>query len=650
MLVWMKRLFWLIVVSLFFAVGATCSVLIMLWLQGPPNVQLDENTVIFSQHHTVLAEHHGIESRYAVELEDVSQHVRDAFIAAEDHHFYNHAGFNPKRIAGAAYQNIVAQERAQGASTITQQLARNLFLSHDKTWNRKIKELLIALRLEMFWSKDTILTSYLNTIYFGHGQYGIESASRFYFDKHADELKVSEAALLAAIPKGPAVYSPIDHQDRAKERQTWILQQMKQLDVIDDDTYAQASDEPIRLVTQASTERETGQYAVQFALEEAASILGLSPEQVTASGYQIHTTIDETAQNLLEEKTLDHFPEEDPLQIGAMTLNHESGAIVAMQGGRDFTDSRYNRAVQAERMTGSTFKAFLYYAALVYGFTPSTTLESTATQFPLANGDVYQPANVSDVYADRPVTLAQALAVSDNIYAVKTNQMIGPENLAEAADVFGIDVEVEPGLALALGTESASVYEMTRAYGLLANRGQSVDPYIIDKIENRDGDVVYEHEPSQQETVLDERYAFVLTHLLTGMFDERLSDYLRVTGAPISHQLNQAYAGKSGTTDFDAWMVGYSPHYTTAVWTGYDDNQALSTRSESQAAKTIWADYMHELHANLPVRPFTVPHGVNGVDVDPNSGRLASDACSERARTMYFIEGTEPTTYCEDAS
>lgn len=647
MIKWIKRLMLFFIISGSFAIGCMSTILIWLWLQGAPAIQLDENTVIYSDDQVILAEQHGLKSRYAVDLEAISPHVTEAVIAAEDQQFYNHLGFNPKRIAGAAYQNILSGDLSQGASTITQQLARNLFLTHDKTWHRKIEELLIAIRLEMFWDKDEILTSYLNTIYFGHGQYGIEAASQYYFDKSASDLSVTEGALLAAIPKGPSVYSPIDHKERAMERQEWILKQMNDSQFINDEQFAQAIEEPVRLTQPVTSESEQGQYAVDYAIQKAADKLDITPEQLTTSGYKVYTTVKERAQTNLEETSEQHLPDDKDFQIGAMTLDHETGAIVAMQGGRDFDQSTYNRSVQSKRMTGSTFKAFLYYAALVYGFTPSTTLESTETSFALNNDEPYEPSNVSDVYADRPVTLSQALAVSDNIYAVKTNQFIKPENLVEAASLFGIESDEEPGLAMALGTESASVYEMARAYSLLANHGENVEPYIIEKIEDRHGEVVYEHEAPEEEAVLDERYAFVLTHLLTGMFDNRLSGYLSVTGSPISHQLNQAYAGKSGTTDFDAWMIGYSPHYTTAIWTGYDEGQPLERRSETQAAKQIWGEYMNQLHAELPADPFSVPSGVVGVEVDPVTGKLATDACAERARLTYYIEGTEPTTYCE---
>ncbi|GAA0462588.1 PBP1A family penicillin-binding protein [Alkalibacillus silvisoli] len=648
----MRKLLRRLVILGFFSLVFLLSSIIVIFtytlVQGPPSFEIDENTVIYDQHEDIVSVHHGVESRYSVPLDDISPHVVDAFVAAEDQHFFDHYGFDFKRIAGAAYHNLLTQQKSQGASTITQQFARNVFLTHSKTWERKIQEALISLRLEIFQSKDEILEGYLNTIYFGHGQYGIEAASQYYFDKPASDLSISESALLASIPRGPSMYSPIHAYDRAVERQQWILSRMRDLGKIVNSEYRQALEDPLQIATTVEAQQDIGDYYIDFAMNEAANILDVDRDRLEADGYNIYTTIDPEAQASLEENTNNRLPEHEDYQVGAVTIDHQTGKIVALQGGRNFQTSPFNRVVQSERMTGSTFKTFLYYAALVYGYTPSTTLESAPTSFTLEDGRPYDPTNYNDRYAERPVTLAQALAVSDNIYAVKTNMFMGPENLVEAAELFGIEGGLEPGLALALGTESVSVFDMAKAYSLLANNGWQIEPYVIEKIEDRNGDIVYQHEEESPERVLDENYSFILTHLLTGMFDDRLSGYLRVTGASISHSLDHEFAGKSGTTDHDAWMVGFSPNYTTAVWTGYDDNRDLETTIEQQAAKQIWGDFMSDLHEDLPVEAFSVPSGVTGVRVDPETGLLEGPGCEEQSRLMYYIQGTEPTESCDE--
>ncbi|WP_194840888.1 transglycosylase domain-containing protein [Filobacillus milosensis] len=642
-----KKFFNTFLFAIAFAISTGLVILVYSVMQGPPEYSLDENTVIYGQNGEVVSVERGVQNRFWVELDDISPHLIDAFISAEDAHFYDHFGFDLKRIAGAVYHNILAFDKVQGASTITQQYARNIYLTHQKSWERKIHEALIALRLEIFQDKEEILEGYLNTIYFGHGQYGVQAASRFYFDKDADELALEEAALLTAIPKGPSVYSPLISYENAINRQEWILERMNETNKISEAAMNQAKRVDLRIAVTASEQQpEVGQYFTDFAMNQAADILGIDRQKLDGKGYQVHTTLNHQAQEKLEQTVQEQMPSDSELQIGAVTIEPRTGKIVALQGGRSFDESPFNRVTQAERMTGSTFKPFLYYAALVYGFTPSTTLDSRPTTFSLENGEIYSPSNYSDTYANRPVTLAQAVAVSDNIYAIKTNQYIGPENLVQAADAFGLDAELPPVLSLALGTASVSVLEMAEAYSVLANQGWSVNPYVIEKIVDRDGNIVYQHQAETPQRRLEENHAFVLTHLLTGMFDSRMNDYMYVTGASIAQRLTHQYAGKSGTTPNDSWMIGFSPHYTTAIWTGFDDNREIERIQENRAAKEIWATYMERLHENIPLQTFQVPTGVIGLQVDPFSGKLEGPACEEKTRLTYYIKGTEPKEVC----
>lgn len=645
----MKKLAIIVICGFVFMLTVGGVILTYSYIQGPPEFDLDENTVIYDTNDEVLSIQQGIQNRLWVSLDEISPYVVDAFISAEDQHFYNHFGFDFIRIGGAMLNNIKAMSRVEGASTITQQYARNIFLTHDKTWRRKIQEALIALRLEMFQSKDDILEGYLNTIYFGHGQYGIEAASLYYFDKKADELTVAEAALIAGIPKGPSIYSPIISEENASHRQQWILERMHELGKIDEEQLNEALEKDVPITqTVANDPHPIGKYATDYAIGEAANILGKTREEIEVEGYEIYTTIDYNVQKHLEETIEEGMPTDSELQIGAMTIEPHTGKIVGLQGGRNFDESPFNRATQAKRQAGSTFKPFLYYAALIYGFTPSTALESYPTTFTLEDGTVYAPTNYQEYYADEPITLAQAVALSDNIYAVKTNQLIGPENLVEAAKTFGIESDLPPYLSLALGASSVSVYEMAKSFSVLANDGMSVEPYVIDKIVDKDGTIVFEHEKEESARILDENYAFVLTHLMKGMFNEKLNGYMRVTGASVAHRLTREYAGKSGTTESDAWMVGYTPNYTTAIWTGYDDNRKHESVLDERHAKEIWATHMEKIHEEEPVIDFRIPANVIGLNVDPISGKLAGPACEDRSVLMYYINGTEPTEVCEE--
>ncbi len=615
-------------------------------LLGPPPLSKGGNTIYYSADEKVIGEEHGPESRYWVTLDEMSPMLIKAALTTEDKRFYSHHGLDVKRILSAAWHDLQAMSKVQGASTITQQLARNLYLTHEKTWTRKLKEAFYAIRLEMFYDKKEILEGYLNTIYYGHGAYGVEAASRYFFDKPASQLDLSEAALLTAIPKGPSYYSPYRHLDNAKNRQEQILASLEQAGVISENEKYLAARQVVQLTEHAKeAENKTAPYFLDTVLSELQDILDMDAEVIRSGGYQVYTTLDLEQQHQLEETVNKSISSSSELQVGAVAQNPDNGAVTAMVGGRDYADSQYNRVTQAKRMPGSSFKPFLYYAALENGYTPATTLLSKPTSFELEDGTVYQPSNYNGYYANEPITLAQALALSDNIYAVKTNLFLGPKELVETAKKFGIEEDFAAVPSLALGTGAVTVNEMAAAYGMLANGGKSVEPFTIEKITDSHGKVLYEREEQEPSHVLDPVNAFILTDLMTGMFDESLNGYMRVTGASIADELTRSYAGKSGTTKTDNWMVGFSPDLVTSVWTGFDENKPVENTDDLQAAKEIWAGFMEKAHADLPFHAFPVPDGVVGAYVDPVSGELATPYC-EQHRLMYFAKGTEPTSYC----
>ncbi|MED4473905.1 MULTISPECIES: transglycosylase domain-containing protein [Bacillaceae] len=618
------------------------------FILGPPPLMNEENTIYYNNSNEVIGEERSAENRYWVDLNDMSPHIINATLIVEDQHFKEHNGFDYKRIIGAIFRNVTSGTLKEGASTLTQQLARNLYLSHEKTWDRKIKEAFYTVRLEMYYSKGEILEGYLNSIYYGHGSYGIEAASNYFFDKSSKDLDVAEAAMLAGIPKGPTYYSPLNDKENAEQRQEQILQLMLTNNMISPDEYQNAKTTTLAYSKTKKEDNDSiGPYFQDAVLKEAAKILELDTEEIRSGGFEIYTTLDSEMQIGLEDSVSKTIDQASEMQIGALAMDPKTGAIKAMVGGRDYSESPFNRAVNARRMAGSTFKPFLYYAALENGYTPSTMLMSKPTAFELEDGEVYRPSNFNDYYAYEPISLAQALALSDNIYAVKTNLYLTPKKLVNTARRFGLSGELPEVPSLALGSASVSLEEMVTGYGMIANGGHEINSYTIERIINRDGKTIYEKDNNLGDLVLDPKQTFILADLMTGVFDRQLDGYASVTGAPIANQLSRVYAGKSGSTKSDSWMIGFSPQLVAGVWGGYDDNRVMEVVAESGYPKKVWASFMEKAHEGLPEKSFEAPNGVVGVAIDPQTGNLATPYC-EVSRVMYFEKGSEPKQYCTD--
>jgi len=622
------------------------GIYVFAFLLGAPDLNNEQNTVLYSEDGNAFGEEKGMESRHWVSLDDMSPYLKEATIMIEDQRFYKHKGLDIKRIFGAALEDLKNMSLKEGASTLTQQYARNLYLTHEKTWTRKLKEAFYAIRIEMFYSKDDILEGYLNTIYYGHGAYGVEAASKFYFDNHAKDLSLAEAAMLAGIPKGPAYYSPINNLEKATERQNRILNVMLDKHIISKQEFTMAQNEELKYAHENENKQDTvGTYFQDTALREAAYLLDMDIEAVRSSGLQIYTTLNLKQQEQLEKEVQEKIDESSEVEVGAIAMRPEDGAIQALVGGRRYDKSSFNRAIQAKRPPGSTFKPFLYYAALENGYTPSTMMESKPTAFELSNGETYQPSNYNGYYAEEPISLAEAIAVSDNIYAVKTHLYLGADTLVETAKDFGIKENLPPVASLALGTAEVSIKDMVTGYGMIANGGKEIEAFTIEKIIDRNGKEVYSKGQHFTEEKLNPRTTFILTHLLTGMFDEELNGYTTVTGAPIAERLTHTYAGKSGTTHADSWMIGYSPSLVTGVWLGYDDNRSMEKIAEVSASKEIWADFMEASH-NDDIENFRIPKGVVGVPVDPETGARATPYCPT-SRVMYYKSGDAPEHHCD---
>jgi 1A family penicillin-binding protein len=628
---------------------AYISIFLYAKIAGPPPLNVSQTAVFYSANGKVLDEVHNGQKRYWVSLDQISPYVKDATLAVEDKRFYEHHGFDMHRIAGAIVADIKAMGKVQGASTITQQYARNLFLEHDKTWTRKLQEALYTIRLEMNYSKDQILEGYMNTIYYGHGAYGIEAAARLYFDKHAKNLTLSEASMLAGIPKGPSYYSPLIHQENAKKRQNIILSLMKENGIITAKQATKALVTPLAFAEPAEKDpnKEDASYFMDAALAELKQDLGIDETMIYTNGLRVYTTLDEKMQRTAEEKMKDVISSSSDVQSAFVAMNPKNGQVKALIGGRDYEKSPFNRATQAIRQPGSTMKPFLYYAALKDGFTESTPMKSEETTFKLEDGvSTYTPSNYHNYYADAPITMAQAIALSDNIYAVKTHLFIGENRLIETAKTLGISSPLKKVPSLALGTSPVKVIDMVNAYGIFANGGKEIRPTFIKRIETHDGEVVYQA-PSERKQIIDKRYAFLTTHLMTGMFDQKLNGYTTVTGKPISKYVSRPYAGKSGTTSTDSWMIGYSPQLVSGVWVGYDQGRTMDDVAEKGYAKKMWALFMEDALKGKKKEKFTAPNGLMSVNINPENGKLASKSCPVQYKA-YYLTGTQPKTYCTD--
>ncbi len=583
----------------------------------------------------------GSGSKKWVELKNISPNLINATIAAEDKNFYKHKGFDLLRILKATYINITSKSVEQGASTITQQYAKNLFLDFDKTWKRKIEEMWYTIEIEAHYDKDTILEGYLNTINYGHGMYGIENAAKFYFNKRAKDLDLAEASLLTGIPKSPSNYSPLVDLKAAKRRQLIILDLMVKNGVITEDEKNNAYQEQLHLVgKEGQTSLNTVMYYQDAVLKELEEISSIPNSYSKTKGLKIYTNLNMEAQANLENTIKEEFPDESKLQVSTVMMNPSNGKIVAVVGGRDYQKSQYNRATDAVRQVGSTMKPYLYYAALENGFTSSSAFTSEKTTFTFANNSTYSPKNYNDLYGGKAISMATAIAYSDNIYAVKTHMFLGSEALIDVAKRVGITAKLDGVASLPLGTKEINIIEMASGYSAFANEGYQIKPHFIERVEDHDGNVLYQVK-TEKKQVLDKSLTFILNNMLTATYDADYVDYNYPTAVNLAPKLTHKYALKSGTTESDNWYIGYNKDIVTAVWVGYDDNKPLSTK-EYKYAQNIWYKNMESFEKGKKDEWYEIPDNVSSVLVDPISGKPATQD-SPKKKLMYFIKGTEPT-------
>lgn len=706
-------------------------------------------TRIYDRNGVPFAEY-SIQKRIVVPKREMSSHFIQAVVATEDSEFYRHGGVDPKAIMRAIITDVMERRKAQGASTLTQQLAKQVFLTPDKTFRRKINEMFLAVQIEKDFTKDQIFELYANQVYLGHGAYGVEAASRLYFGKHAKELTLPEAAVLAALIRSPMYYSPITHIDRAKNRRNYVLNRMLKEKYINAQQYQQAVNAPITLGTFKEEAPRIGAYFTEEIRQYIENSKDFGVEELYKKGLKVHSTLDLRVQQMAEaalqrglrkfdkrrgfrkptrnlvaegldpetyrdaswsneafaidrlytaivlevtrdlvkvrvhreridlpadrwswtrKKTLDGvlkrgdvvhvLQQEDAktkerkwmldqmptVQGAVVVLDVKSGEIRALVGGYDFQMSKFNRAVQSRRQTGSSFKPFVYGAAFENGLTPADTLFDAPVAIPVGN-QIYAPKNYYGKYAGI-VTIQRALELSINVPAVKTYMMTGGDRVVDFARRCGITADLPKYPSLSLGAAGVSPLEMTAAYNVFANHGVYSKPHYISRITDQT-DRVLDEKRAELSEATSPQVAFEIAYMMKGVIDRGT--------AYAAHTLAKPLAGKTGTTNgyTDAWFIGFSPEYTIGVWTGYDDpSKSLGGGATgADVPLPIWIDIfkqMEEQKLRTAKEDFEPPAGVVIVPMDLTSGRRGTGPCA-RVVMQAFVAGQEPNKDCSGAS
>ncbi|MCG7410715.1 PBP1A family penicillin-binding protein [Paenibacillus sp. ACRRX] len=621
-------------------IGSAACTLGYLYMTDLPESQLQQSSELLDRSGKPLALlASGQTLQQSVSIQDIAPALVQATLATEDRKFYNHFGIDIYGIARAAVVNLEHLSTKQGASTLTQQLARNMYLTHERTWKRKAKEALFALQLEMKHSKDDILAMYLNQIYYGHGAYGIESAARMYFGKSAKELVLAESAMLAGIPRGPSYYSPWINMKNAKDRQKIVLQNMVETGAIQQHEADVAYNATLRFRTKEErSDTLVAPYFRDYVRKELYA-LGLTEDEIESGGLRIYTTLDARAQAAAEAAVAKNIPSSGDLQAALVSIDPRSGDIKAMVGGKNYRENQFNRVFANTRQPGSAFKPIVYLTALEQKqLTAASRFTSQPTSFSYDEGrKTYSPSNFGGKYYG-DIDLRQAIAASDNIFAVNTIMQIGPDKVIEMAKRLGIHADMKPVPSLALGTYPVSPYEMASVYAVLSNDGNKMMPRAVLAVTDRTGRVIYQAATLKPVQIVDSGTTYVLTNLMESVFEAG------GTGNRVSSLIKRPVAGKTGTTDSDSWIVGYTPELSTAVWVGYDKGKTITT-TDAHLSAPIFAEYTEKALESVPPKLFTIPDSVVSVYIDSDSGKLAGEGCVNK-RLETFVRGTEPTEWC----
>ena len=651
-------------------------------------------TKIYAENDEVIAEFFA-EKRILTSLPEVPPYLKEAIIVTEDGNFYKHWGIDFRGILRALKANILAGETVQGGSTITQQLARNLFLTRERTLERKIEEAVLSLQIEKKYSKDEILELYLNQIYLGRGAYGVAAASWNYFSKPLKEINLSEAAFLAGLPRAPGFFSPFRHQKRALDRRNYVLNRMLKTGLISREKEQAARAYPIEFKASRPSAYHKAPYFVEYVRRYIVANYG--ENLLYRGGLKVYTTLEPRLQEIAEKtliEGLEYFdknrppieePEEIPTLQGALVaMNPRTGYIKVMVGGRDFKESSFNRAVQAHRQPGSAFKPFVYTTAIDRGWRTSDVIDDAPLIYDFEENRLYeiQPGRQLEKFKEfmalemesielnvelteeekeeqfkalekrywapenyekeffGSTTLMKAMERSRNVVTIKLLNKIGVDNVVSYAEkMMNIPGKLGAHYSLALGTSELTVLELTSGYSVLANHGIRTKPIAITAIVNSSGNLLEENLPQAKE-VIKENTACIVTKMLEGVISRGTGTRARI-GRPA--------AGKTGTTNnyTEAWFAGYTPNLVTVVYAGYDNRLSLGEKQTGgRVAAPIWAKFMKAALENVPPEPFSKPEDIIFARIDPYTGLLAQDYCPETINAP-FVKGTEPILNCD---
>ncbi|HEY7446823.1 MAG TPA: PBP1A family penicillin-binding protein [Vicinamibacterales bacterium] len=609
------------------------------------------------------------EQRIEVPFAKISPHLLRAIISIEDRRFFAHNGVDSFRVFGAAWKNLLHFRAAQGGSTITQQLARQSFLTRDKTLRRKLKEAVLAARIEDQYSKHEILELYLNKVYFGEGLYGAEAASQGYFGKPAVDLDVSEAALLAGLVKSPSAYAPTVNLERAKARRNVVLQAMLDENAIDRPTWKQATSAPVMLQPKAGEPEVSGLHFKEQVRLQLVELFG--EERVYEGGLKVYTTIDPAMQEAAEAEIARSLKEietrqaaarrkgrastapEDLLQAALVAIDPKTGEVRAMVGGRDKNAGGFNRATQALRQPGSAFKPFVYATALEAGYSPASLVDRLDEPIMTLQGEWIPEDDHSEGSA---MTVRTALRTSSNRAAARMIEDVGIERTAEYAKRLGLG-SVPQVPSLALGSGEVTLLSMTMAYAAFADTGLLHKPILIRRVVDAQGATLFETTPSSERAV-SETTAFLMSHMLADVVNAGTAYRARADGFTLPA------AGKTGTTNdyVDAWFIGFTPKLVSGVWIGFDKPRTILRNGYAgDLAVPLWARFMKTATRNDKPSWFKVPPGVVALNVCRMSGKLPAGGCDDVTitnddgttvnrsviQTEYFVKGTEPTESCD---
>lgn len=576
-----------------------------------------------------------------VDLKDVPENLKNALIATEDKNFYHHKGYDIFGIVRSSVQNVVARRAVQGASTLTQQLARILFLSNERTFTRKIKELEISARIEKTISKDKILEMYLNNVYLGSGAYGVSAASEIYFNKKLDQLSLPELALIAGLPQAPSIYNPYNDKELAKRRRNQVLKRMLAMKYISKDEYNKAIEAPVKVSSLPQIySTNKAPYFSDYVINEMQK-LGFDETDIIHGGYKVVTTLDSKAQAAANESILKNMRAwgmtGKSQQAALFSFSPIDGRIIAYAGGKNYSETQFDRVTQAVRPPGSAFKPFVYAAAMEKGISPNDMVDDS----PVTIGK-WSPHNYGHKYRGR-IPVYKALMVSSNVCAARIIQEVGVRSVIQIARVLGITTPIEYDYTISLGSNGVKLFEFVRAYGAFANGGYVVQPYAIERIEDSRGRVLYRAPKTKSTHQLSLKTAAEMTAMMKTVIK---------SGTGRGADIGKPAAGKTGTTDEykDAYFVGYTPDIVTGVWVGNDDNKKMGGLTGGTIPARIWKDVMLVATRDYGSNDFKYPEielqNYKGSDVkvigDDGDVKEVESAADEAKNTS-----PEPETYDE---